>query len=69
MSVSSCAREISKMFGVSVRPRDISVLFYQRELRDDLCPIEAGRRVIPESYVAQVAAALRRRGKLGRAAA
>jgi hypothetical protein len=33
-------------------------------LRDDLCPIVAGRRLIPSSYLPEVEAALRRHGKL-----
>lgn len=64
MSVSSCARLINEQFGFSVKPRDISRLFYDRQLRDDLAPIEAGRRMIPADYVPQVVAALRRHGKL-----
>ena len=51
--------DVARMLGA--RPKDISDLFYQRELRDDLCPILAGRRLIPESYVDEIAAALRRR--------
>lgn len=51
--------EVARMLGT--RPKDISDLLYQRELRDDLCPIVAGRRLIPETYVDEIAAALRRR--------
>ena len=54
LSVSDIARRL----GAS--PRDISDLFYRRELRDDICPIVAGRRLIPESYIPQIEAALRR---------
>jgi hypothetical protein len=54
LSVSEVARRLG------VRPRVISDLFYQRELRDDLCPIVAGRRLIPEAYVSAIAEALRR---------
>ncbi len=64
MSVSSCARLISEQYGVPVRPRDVSLCFYAREVRDDLAPIEAGRRNIHETLVPMVAMALRRRGKL-----
>ena len=45
LSVSEVARRIG------ARPKDISDLFYCRELRDDLCPIVAGRRLIPETYL------------------
>ena len=54
VSVSDVARRLG------ATPRSISDLFYRRELRDDLCPILSGRRLIPESYVDQIEAALRR---------
>lgn len=57
LSVSEAARRL----GAS--PRDISDLFYRRELRDDLCPIVGGRRMIPDTYLDLIAAALRRRGR------
>jgi len=56
LSVSEAARMLK------ARPRDISNLFYRRRLRDDLCPIVAGRRLIPQEYVEIIAAALRRAG-------
>lgn len=68
MSVSRVAQVISERFGYNVRPRDISLLIYDREINVDHCPIEAGRRMIPESLIPQVVSALRRRGKLGSAA-
>lgn len=64
LSVSGVAKLIASETGHMVRPRDITLLFYNGELRDDLCPIVGGRRVIPESYVAQIETALRRSGKL-----
>lgn len=57
LSVSEVARRLGSM------PRDISDLFYRRELRDDLCPIVGGRRLIPESYVPEIEAALRRNNR------
>ena len=57
VSVSEVARRIG------VPPRAISDLFYSRELRDDLCPIVGGRRLIPEQYVDEIAAALARRDR------
>lgn len=54
LSVSDAARRLN------VRPRDISDLFYRRALRDDLCPIVAGRRLIPEDYLDSIAQALKR---------
>jgi len=58
LSVSEAARRLG------ARPRDISDLFYRRRLRDDLCPIVAGRRHIPENYLDMVASALKRAGRL-----
>jgi hypothetical protein len=49
---------------LSVDPRHITNAFYSRQLRDDLCPIVGGRRLIPENYVDEVARVLRRLGKL-----
>ena len=57
LSVSEAARQLG------ARPRDISDLFYRRELRDDLCPIVGGRRLIPEGYLDMIGAALRRHGQ------
>jgi hypothetical protein len=56
ISVSEAARRLG------AKPRDISDLFYRRELRDDLCPIVAGRRLIPASYLSVVRLALQRHG-------
>ena len=60
--VSGAARALEALINEPVRPRDISTLFYARELRDDLCPIVGGRRLIPQSYLPQVAWALKRKG-------
>lgn len=56
LSVSQAARQLR------ARPRDISDLFYRRRLRDDLCPIVGGRRLIPEDYLDMIAAELARAG-------
>lgn len=64
--VSDAARELSAETGLAISPRDITALFYQRELRDDLCPIVSGRRLIPRNYLPEVLAAMRRRGWLRR---
>ena len=45
LSVSEVARRLG------AKPKDISDLFYSRELRDDIAPIVAGRRLIPEDYI------------------
>jgi hypothetical protein len=57
LSVSEAAREIG------ARPKDISDLFYRRQLRDDLCPIVAGRRLIPAEYLTIVRMVLKRHGR------
>ena len=57
--VSNVARRLG------VRPRDISDLFYQRLLRDDICPIVGGRRLIPRAYVPVIEAALHDRKQQG----
>jgi hypothetical protein len=69
MTVSGCARYIGEHFGFTVRPRDISLAFYDRALPDDAGPVVSGRREIAESAVPLIVEALRRRGKLMRAAA
>ena len=64
LNVSEAARELTEILGENVRPRDISALFYDRALRDDLCPIVGNRRMIPRDYLTQIEWALRRAGKL-----
>ena len=62
MTVSEAARNLGEQYDVIVPPRAISDLFYQRELRDDLCPLVGGRRLIPRDYLPTITAALRKRG-------
>lgn len=62
LSVGEAADELTHDLGQTVRPRWLTDLLYQRELRDDLCPIVGGRRLIPRSYLPMVAMALRRHG-------
>jgi hypothetical protein len=57
-TVSEVARRVGS------RPRDISDLFYRRDLPDDSCPIVGGRRLIPPEFVPVIVAALRERGCL-----
>ena len=52
--------QIAKQCGVA--PWRVSHLFYSGKLRDDLCPIVSGRRLIPDDYVPHVVAALKRSG-------
>lgn len=57
LSVSEAARRLG------ARPKDISDLFYRRQLRDDACPIVAGRRLIPEDYLTVIEMVLKRAGR------
>jgi hypothetical protein len=66
LSVGETANELTKELGEPVPQRWISDLFYYRELRNDLCPIIAGRRIIPRSYLPMIVMALRRRGWISR---
>jgi hypothetical protein len=57
--VSEVARRIP-----GAKPKDISDLLYQRKLDDARCPLVGGRRLIPESYLPEIEAALRVAGRL-----
>lgn len=59
LTVSGAARELSQRLGVVIRPRDITNLFYNRRLDDDLCPIVAGRRLIARETLRVIEHALR----------
>lgn len=52
--------DVAKRLGV--RPAQVTALFYEQRLRDDLCPIVSGRRIIPEAYIPLIANELRRKG-------
>jgi hypothetical protein len=58
LTVSEVARKLA------TRPRDVSDLFYARKLDDSKCPVVGGRRLIPESYLPAIKAALREAGRL-----
>jgi len=47
-----------------ISPRVIATLFYTRKFRDDLCPVVAGRRLIPADYLPEIERVLCREGKL-----
>ena len=57
LSVSEVARRLGAI------PKDISDSFYARELRDDVAPVVAGRRLIPESYIEVIRTVLQRNGR------
>ena len=52
VTVSEAAREIGARNGEDIPPRSISDLFYQRRLRDDLCPIVGRQTVDPTRLLA-----------------
>ncbi len=52
--------DVAKRLGV--RPAQVTALFYEQRLRDDLCPIVSGRRIIPKDYIPLIASELRRKG-------
>ena len=54
--------ELARRFGVA--PQKISELFYRRKLSDSICPVVAGRRLIPTDYVPTVERVLREAGHL-----
>ena len=54
--------DVARQLGPKVKPAQISQLFYERLLRDDLCPVVAGRRLIPPDMVPVIGWALRRKG-------
>jgi hypothetical protein len=57
LSVSEVARRLG------ANPKDISDLLYRRRLRDDMCPIVAGRRLIHEDFLEFIEMALQRAGR------
>jgi len=65
LSVGGAADILSDYLGVPVKPRWITNPFYDRELRDDLCPIVGGRRLIPRDYLPMIESALKQRGMIG----
>lgn len=60
LSVGQAARQIGAL------PRAITDAFYAGLLREDICPIMAGRRMIPPDYLPAIEMVLKRLGKLHR---
>jgi hypothetical protein len=61
-TVGGIIRDLRERDAVSVRPQDITDLFYKRLLPDERCPILGGRRLIPRDLVPVIEAKLRERG-------
>ena len=55
LGVGDAARELSEIYGIVVKPRDLSVRLYDWRLDASRCPIVGGRRVIPRSYLPEIA--------------
>ena len=60
MSDLMCVGDVARRLGV--RPSQVTALFYEHRLRDDLCPIVGGRRIVPEGMLDVIAMELRRKG-------
>jgi hypothetical protein len=58
--------EVARLLGVP--PREISDLFYQRRLDDEICPVVGGRRLIPVEYIPVIRSVLQQRNPEGGAA-
>lgn len=63
LTVSEAARALEAELGRPVRPRQISDLFYQRQLPETLGPIVGGRRLIARASLPRVREALRVHGR------
>jgi hypothetical protein len=61
ISVSDAARRLAGEIGRVIAPREITLLFYDRVLPDDLAPIRCGRRRIDPSTLPTIASALERK--------
>jgi hypothetical protein len=61
ITVSEVARVLAMEMGVAVRPRDISDLFYRRDVPESLGPLVGGRRLIDSTDLPGIRAALERR--------
>jgi hypothetical protein len=48
---------------IGCRPRDISDLLFARKIDPKRCLIKAGRRLLPESCIAEIRELLRRSGR------
>ncbi len=66
LSVGEAASLLSAELGEPVQPRWITRLLYDRQLREDYCPMVGGRRLIRREYLPEVARALRLHGKIPR---
>lgn len=54
--------QVSKRLGIL--PKHVTDAFYAGKLRNDICQVVSGRRLIPDWYVEHIERVLRREGKL-----
>ena len=59
MFAGQAAVEVGRLLGRTVTPREITALFYERAVADDLGPVVGGRRLISPEAVEVIVAALR----------
>ena len=59
MFVGQAAAEASRQLGRAVTPREITALFYDRVVANDLAPIVGGRRLIHPEALKRIVATLR----------
>ena len=59
MFAGQAAVEVGRLLGRTVTPREITALFYDRAVPDDLGPVVGGRRMIRPEAVEVIVAALR----------
>ena len=61
MFAGDAAMEVSRRIGRVVTPREVTGLFYDRVVAEDLGPVVSGRRVIRPEALDAIVAALRER--------
>lgn len=61
MFAGQAAIEVGRLLGRTVTPREITALFYDRAVPDDLGPVVGGRRMIRPEAVEVIVAALRQK--------
>ena len=66
VSITEAASALTEDVGQTIKPRQISALLYDRELRTDYCPKIGNRHVIAREYLPEIVRVMRRKGWLRR---
>jgi len=66
LSVSEAAEELSRLAGERVRPQQISLLLYGKDLNERSCPRVGHAHIIDREYLPEILRILRRRGWVGK---